>query len=495
MHNTHPLILIVLDGWGFSENPAHNAILQAATPTWHKLWNTYPHTLLEASGLSVGLPPGQMGNSEVGHMTIGAGRVIYQDLTRINLAINDGSFFANPVLQDALQKTTSRNSALHIIGLLSKGGIHSHEEQIAALIEMANVHKVQKIYLHAILDGRDTPPKSAAVSLAKFAPYVVSIMGRFYAMDRDNRTERTKVALDLLIDGQAQFYADDPLNALEYAYSRGETDEFVSPTQIKAMHIEDDDVVICMNFRADRMRQLCYGMLGAMPSLQQNLYTLTSYDKNLQAQVIYPPETTEQTLGEVLAKHNLSQLRIAETEKYAHVTFFFDAGKDTPNPLEKRVLISSPKVATYDLAPEMSARQITDAIVGAIHDKTFDVIICNYANADMVGHTGNLGATITAIETIDTCLAQIVHAITAEGGSMLITADHGNAETMWDDKTKQPHTAHTTNLVPLIYIGPQALTFKTDKVYGLLDIAPTMLELLHIAKPEVMTGTSLIRAD
>lgn len=489
-----PLILLVLDGWGHIDTAQNNAISQADTPVWDKLWDSCPHTLLSASGLDVGLPAGQMGNSEVGHMTLGAGRIIYQDLTRINQAIADKSFFNNSVLLNAINTVKKNNSSLHILGLLSPGGIHSHEDHIAALIELARDHNVEKIYLHAFLDGRDMPPKSATASIEKFAPYIASMTGRFYAMDRDNRLERTQATIDLLVNGKGKYIANTANVALKDAYARGESDEFVQPTQIKPVTIQDDDVVIFMNFRTDRARQLSKALISAVPNLHDNLYTLTEYASDIPAHIIFPAQNTTDTLSQVLQRHNLTQLHIAETEKYAHVTFFFNAGNETPMVGEERILIPSPKVNTYDLQPAMSTQLITDKLLQVIKNKKFDVIICNFANADMVGHTGDLLATIQAIQTIDKCIGQLVQAIHQFDGEMLITADHGNAETMWDDTTQQPHTAHTTNLVPLLYVGPRKIHLKHDRVYGLQDVAPTMLELLGIAKPTAMTGISLVQA-
>ncbi len=492
MEPAKPLLLIVLDGWGHTDPGSFNAISQANTPVWHKLWTTCPHTLLAASGLDVGLPAGQMGNSEVGHMTIGSGRVIYQDLTRINLAFSDRNY-TNPVLTTAFAYAREKHKNIHLIGLLSPGGVHSHEEHFAAVIKIASRNNISNIFIHAFLDGRDTPPKSAAASLEKFAPYIASITGRFYAMDRDKRVERTNAAVDLLIHGKAAFTASDPLQALQMAYTRGETDEFMQPTQIRPITIAADDVVIFMNFRADRARQLTSALLNAQPKLAATFITLTQYAKEFPVQVAFAPPQTTNTLSDVLARHHLLQLRIAETEKYAHVTFFFNAGREEALPGETRVLIPSAKVTTYDLQPTMSATQITEILLKEIQAQKFDVIVCNFANADMVGHTGNMPATVAAIETIDHCLGQITQALHEFGGQALITADHGNAEIMWDTPNNQPHTAHTTNLVPLIYVGNATLTFKTDKTYGLQDVAPTMLDLLHITKPQVMTGVSLIR--
>jgi len=495
MQTKKPLLLIVLDGWGYTDASSTNAITEANIPVWNKLWETCPHTLLSASGLDVGLPPGQMGNSEVGHMTLGAGRIIYQDLTRINKAIGDQSFLKNATLVKALETAKQNRKAVHILGLLSPGGVHSHEDHIYAMVEMAKLNQIQNIYIHAFLDGRDVPPKSAAASIKMLEPYIASITGRFYAMDRDKRIERTQATIDLLVHGKAAFTAHHATEGLELAYARGETDEFVQPTQIKPVTIKPDDCVIFMNFRSDRARQLSYGLIQAIPELSGKLITLTEYDAALPACVVFPPQQTTDTFSEIISQHNLTQLHIAETEKYAHVTFFFNAGREAAVTGESRILIPSPKVKTYDQEPTMSAQLITDELVSAIEHKQFDVIVCNFANADMVGHTGIMPATITAIETIDTCLGRIIAAIDKFGGQAIITADHGNAETMWDANNKQPHTAHTTNLVPFIYIGHKTLHFKTDRVYGLQDVAPTLLELLQIDKPAAMTGLSMISAD
>lgn len=491
MLSTKPLLLLILDGWGHEKANQNNAISQAKTPTWNALLQNCPHTLLSASGLDVGLPDAQMGNSEVGHMTIGSGRVIYQDLTKINLAIRDGSFFNNSILLHALQNAKANNKSVHILGLLSPGGVHSHEDQIAAMLLMAQQQHLSNIYLHAFLDGRDTPPKSALNSLQKLQPHIASIMGRFFAMDRDQRQERIAAAIDLLVHDKAPFSAGDPIVALQQAYARGESDEFVQPTIIQHQPIKDGDTVIFMNFRADRARQLCQALLNKV-NIQNTFVTLTQYDQQLNTAVAFPPQPIKDTLTEILSQHNLTQLHVAETEKYAHVTFFFNAGQETVVPGEFRILIPSPQVATYDLQPEMSIQPVTNILLKAIEQKQYDFIVCNFANADMVGHTGNMQAAILAIEAIDQALQQITTALKQSGGQMFITADHGNVEQMWDSNTAQAHTAHTTNLVPLLYFGPQQINFKTDRVYGLQDIAPTLLKLLNIDKPESMTGTALI---
>lgn len=498
MLDSSPLLLIILDGWGHQQSNAQNAITLAKTPVWDKLWSIYPHTLISASGLDVGLPEGQMGNSEVGHMTLGAGRIIYQDLTLINIAIANKSFFQNQVLTNALTICNQKKSALHIMGLLSPGGVHSHEQQIFAMIEMAIQQHVEKIYIHVFLDGRDTPPKSANNSLLNLQKIcdrypnvkIASIIGRFYAMDRDKRIERTNIALALLAHGTAEYVAPTAIAGLDMAYARGETDEFVKPTQITLVDLQDNDVVIFMNFRSDRARQLSYGLTN-LPIKLSAFVTLTEYDPLLPAQVAFPKQKTNMTLGEILQQNNLNQLRIAETEKYAHVTFFFNAGREEPFENEQRILIPSPQVATYDLSPGMSAEKITHELIQAIKNKIYQVIICNFANADMLGHTGNLQATIKSIEILDKCLGEIVDNLTQFGGQALITADHGNAEIMWDSSANQPHTAHTANLVPLVYVGPKELRFKTGN-YGLKDVAPTILTLLNLPQPPEMTGTAII---
>lgn len=506
----HPLALIILDGWGYREETQANAIAIANTPHWDDLWQHYPHTFISASGHSVGLPDGQMGNSEVGHLTMGAGRIVHQDLTRIELAISDDSFFTNPVLTQAIDQAIKTQKAIHIVGLLSPGGVHSHEQQIQALIKLAALRHARQVYIHAFLDGRDTPPRSAELSLTTLTRYcrdlkcgeIASIIGRYYAMDRDKRWERTQEAYDLLTLGKANYQATDAITALHLAYARGENDEFVKATRIQKnesapITVNQGDTVIFMNFRADRARQLTHAFIDThftdftrshFPHV--NFVTLTEYDATFHVPTVFPPASLTHILGDYISHLGLRQLRIAETEKYAHVTFFFNGGVEKPYPGEDRILIPSPKVATYDLQPEMHAPEMTDRLVAEIKKQHYDIIVCNFANADMVGHSGNLAATIKAIEVLDTCLGKIINALQAVGGEALITADHGNAEIMFDDHTQQPHTAHTHQLVPLVYVGHKATIIKPD---GLLsDIAPTMLYLLDIPKPEEMTGQSLL---
>lgn len=505
-----PLVLLILDGFGCSEEGQSNAITMANTPCWDKLQHDFPVTRLDCSGGSVGLPDEQMGNSEVGHLHIGSGRSVPQNFSRINQAINSGDFFTNPVLCRAVDEALENNAALHVFGLLSPGGVHSHIGQIMAMIELASQRGLKKIYLHAFLDGRDVPPKSAAESIqqieAKFAELgagqFVSITGRFYAMDRDKRWERVQKAYNLIVLGQTDYSAQSAMQGLEAAYQRDETDEFVMPTAIldgegEVLKLADNDSVVFMNFRADRAREICSALsnkdftgFSRQKSHHTGYFaTLTEYHENYDYPLAYPSIEINNGLGEVLSKNGLKQLRLAETEKYAHVTFFLNGGIEEPFKGEERILVPSPKVKTYDLQPEMSAPEVTDRLVEAIVGGQYDVIICNYANCDMVGHTGKLPAAISAVETIDASLQKIVLALNKVGGQMLLTADHGNIEKMIDENSGQPHTAHTTNLVPLVYIcGNKDLSDGGN----LSDLAPTMLDILGIEQPEEMTGRSLI---
>jgi 2,3-bisphosphoglycerate-independent phosphoglycerate mutase len=505
--NYPPVLLLVLDGFGYREDPDHNAIALAQKPNWDKLWNGYPHTLIHTSGMDVGLPQGQMGNSEVGHLNIGAGRVVYQELTRIDLAIQDGSFFSNPALVQAARQARQQDKALHIMGLLSPGGVHSHETHLYAMLELALREGLKKIYVHAFLDGRDTPPRSANASLQAMqdkcaslgAGRIASIVGRYYAMDRDNRWDRVQAAYDLLTQGKAPFKAMTAVEGLRQAYGRGENDEFVQATTIgDPVTMQDGDVVIFMNFRADRARQLTRALTEPefdnfarehFPKLA-DFVTLTSYGKDFHLPLAFAPTDIHNGFGEYIASLGLKQLRIAETEKYAHVTYFFNGGHEQPYPGEDRILIPSPKVATYDLKPEMSAFEVTDKLVEAIRSKQYQAIICNYANGDMVGHTGILAAGIKAVEALDTCIGRVVKAMQESGGEILITADHGNVEKMQDETTGQPHTAHTLDAVPLLYIGRKAHMIDGG---SLQDIAPTLLAMLGLPQPPEMTGKSLIQ--
>lgn len=508
------MTLIILDGWGYSENPESNAIYHARTPNWDQLWNDNPHTLLRCSGAEVGLPASQMGNSEVGHLNLGAGRVIYQEFTRISRAIKTGSFFTNKTLTDAVDLAIANNKAVHVIGLLSPGGVHSHEEHIQAMVKLAAERGAKKLYLHAFTDGRDTAPKSAASSIeameAEFKELgcgrFASVIGRYFAMDRDHRWPRIQAAYDLITQGKGDYTAASALEALEMAYGRGETDEFVKATAIvpagqQPVTIEDGDVVLFMNYRSDRARQITRPFIeeefdGFVRSVRPKLGTfasLTEYHKDFHIPVAFPPEQITNCFGEHISNLGLHQLRIAETEKYAHVTFFFNGGVETPFPGEDRILVPSPDVATYDLQPEMSAAELTDKLVAAIKGGQYDAIICNFANPDMVGHTGKFDAAVLAIEAIDACLGKVMNAIKEVGGEALITADHGNAEQMSDPESGQAHTAHTHNPVPLIYVGRPA---TPDESRGsLADVAPTMLYLMGLDIPSRMSGHPLMRLN
>ena len=505
-----PLVLIILDGWGHRDNHAYNAASLAHTHTLDQLFANYPHRLIDASGEAVGLPKGQIGNSEVGHMHLGAGRLIKQSLTRINDAVTENTLANHPQILAAVAKAKQQNGQLHIIGLTSPGGVHSHQQHILHLIEQLYTQHQQTTYCHAFLDGRDVPPQSAEPTLqaieelyAKLGDgQLASICGRFYAMDRDKRWERIAATFNCLVHGDAAFKTDNAVEALLNAYQRGETDEFVKPTLIEknnqAITINDNDIVIFMNFRADRAIQLSQALTAPEFSAFNrgnfkpiSLLTLTPYQEDLDVEVIFDNNPLADTLGKVLADHDLKQLRIAETEKYAHVTYFFNGGHEQANIHEDRILVPSPKVATYDLAPAMSAFEMTDQLCEAVRSDKYDVIICNYANADMVGHTGNMAAAIEAMEVLDQCIQQLVQTILLTGGAALITADHGNIELMFDEKTGQPHTAHTNEQVPLLFVSETAYQFD-DKAASLSDIAPTMLSLLNIAKPASMTGRDLL---
>jgi 2,3-bisphosphoglycerate-independent phosphoglycerate mutase len=506
-----PVLLLILDGFGYREDTDANAISAARKPNWDTMWKEYPHTLINASEKYVGLPNAQMGNSEVGHLNIGAGRVVYQDLSRVDVAIEDGSFFENPALLKAISAANQNRSALHIMGLLSPGGVHSHENHIVAMLEMAARHGLKKIYLHAFLDGRDTPPKSAAHSLelmqekcvALGVGQIATITGRYYAMDRDNRWERVQPAYNLLTLGSAEFAAESALLGLEQAYARGETDEFVKPTAIIARGaesngtVQDGDAVIFMNFRADRAREMTRALTdpsfrefqrALLPKLSC-FVTLSRYGDEFDLPCAYTPEVIVNGFGEYLSNLGLRQLRIAETEKYAHVTYFFNGGRESPYTGEDRILVPSPKVATYDLKPEMSAFEVTDKLEDAILSRQYQAIICNYANGDMVGHSGNMSAAVQAIEALDVCIGRVTKAMLSIGGEVIITADHGNAEQMEDRATSQPHTAHTMNPVPFLYIGRKASLLEDG---ALRDIAPSMLTIMGLPQPAQMSGHSLI---
>ncbi len=507
-----PVALIILDGYGYSETDAHNAIRAANTPTWDKLWNEAPKTVIGTSGLAVGLPDGQMGNSEVGHMTLGAGRIVYQNFTRINKAIADGDFFENSVYLDAIKKATDAGKAVHIMGLLSPGGVHSHQKHLFAMMELAAKQGAKEIYLHAFLDGRDCPPRSAEPSLIaaqeKFEALgvgrVASVIGRFYALDRDNRWDRVQKSYDVITQGKGDFTSASSVAALEAAYERGENDEFVAATAIadadgNVATLNDGDSMIFMNFRPDRARQISRAFINAdfdgftravTPALADFVMT-TEYAGDIDASCAYPPEDMVNSFGEVLEKASKTQLRIAETEKYAHVTFFFSGGQEELYEGEERILVPSPQVETYDLQPEMSAYEVTDKLIEAIESGKFDAIVCNYANCDQVGHTGIFDAAVKAVEVVDECLGKVIVALEKAGGEALITADHGNVEEMFDEKSGQAHTQHTTLPVPLVYVGKRDISLKDGG--SLADIAPSLLTLLNVEQPQEMTAATLIK--
>lgn len=500
------LALIVLDGWGYREDADQNAILAANTPNLDALTKEYPNTLISGSGLDVGLPEGQMGNSEVGHVNLGAGRVVYQDFTKVTKSIADGEFEHNPALVKAIDEAVSKDKAVHIMGLLSPGGVHSHEDHIFAALKMAAHRGAKKVYLHAFLDGRDTPPQSAEASLEKadavFAEIgcgkTATIIGRYFAMDRDKRWDRVTKAYDLITQGKGEATADSAVAGLKASYEAGKNDEFVPPTVIgDSVSVEDGDAIIFMNFRADRARQLTQVFvdknfdgfeLAVKPELSA-FVMLTQYSADFDAPVAFPAEKLVNVLGEWLEKQNKTQLRISETEKYAHVTFFFSGGVEKEFKGEERILIPSPDVATYDLQPEMNSEKLTDELVGAIESGKFDVIICNYPNGDMVGHTGDFDAAVKACEAVDKSIGRVVEALKKTGGECLITADHGNAEQMVDNESGQAHTAHTSEPVPFIYFGRDA---EPRKGGTLSDVAPTMLHLMGVEQPDEMTGKTIM---
>lgn len=510
MNKRRPIALVILDGWGISENETGNAVKQSSTPNLDQLFKSYPSTQIGASGMDVGLPDGQMGNSEVGHLNIGAGRIVYQDLTRIGKSIKDGSFSKTPALAQAMEKTKEAGGKLHIMGLLSDGGVHSHNTHLYALIQAAKTQGISEVLIHPFLDGRDTPPKSGVSYLQELegkltemgAGRIATISGRYYAMDRDNRWERVEKAWRAMVLGDAK--AEETSSAaIQKSYEADKTDEFFEPTvigkDVERNRIEDGDSIIFFNFRSDRAREITRAFTAAdfegfdrptIPSLASYV-CMTEYDETFKLPAAFPPETHSDLLGEIVSKAGLTQLRIAETEKYAHVTFFFNGGSESCFPGEERILVPSPRdISTYDQKPAMSAQEVTDRLISRVQAAKDDLIILNFANPDMVGHTGILSAAVEAMETVDTCVGQLTSAILEAGGSLLLTADHGNCEQMGDG-TGQPHTAHTSNPVPLILVDPEAKD-KTLTPGILADIAPTLLELLGIEKPEAMTGKSLI---
>ena len=501
-------MLMILDGFGINEKEEANAIKLANTPNIDKLMKTCPTTKIYTSGLNVGLPDGQMGNSEVGHTNIGAGRIVYQELTRITKSIEDGEFFSNSELVEAIENCKKNNSKLHIMGLLSDGGVHSHIRHLFAILELAKRKDFEDVYVHCFMDGRDTPPTSGESYIIKLEDKIrekgigkiASISGRFYSMDRDKRWNRIQKAYNAIVNGDGE-KSTSAITAIESSYQKEVFDEFVEPTVIcqnnePIAKIEENDSVIFFNFRPDRARELTRAIVdkdfNEFETKKMNLYFVcfTQYDETIpNVRIAFKPQTLKNTFGEYISKKGLTQLRIAETEKYAHVTFFFNGGEEKQYPGEDRILVPSPKVETYDMQPEMSAKEVTDKVIEAIILKKYDCIILNYANPDMVGHTGNLEAAIKAIETIDECVGKVIEVVKENNGVMLITADHGNAEQMLDYKTGEPQTAHTSNPVPLILVGKEDAKLKEGK---LADLAPTMLKLMGLEKPEEMTGENII---
>jgi len=507
-----PLVLIILDGWGYREETDGNAIAAAKTPIMDSLWQVYPKTLLQASGKDVGLPKGQMGNSEVGHLNIGAGRVVPQELVRISDAVDDGTIQNNIALLKVCNAVKTNGGKLHLIGLCSDGGVHSHVDHLLGVLDMAKVQDVTNVCIHAITDGRDTLPTSGITYIQKIQDYIdliglgkiVTVSGRYYAMDRDRRWDRVQKAYDVMVKDDIGEITS-AIAVLENAHSQKITDEFIIPTRIASGAVESGDGVIFFNFRPDRSREICQALVspnftGFERSQITSLHftTFTQYDATLDVDVAFPPQNLDNMLGQVVAKHHLKQLRVAETEKYAHVTYFFDGGNEEPNEDDDRIMINSPMVSTYDQSPPMSAQEVTKTVIDAVNKCHYSLIIVNYANPDMVGHTGNFNATVEAIEVVDKCLGQVVSAINKVGGIALITADHGNAEVMWDEH-HNPWTAHTINPVPFIIVEGEGLRIAGHgaevelKANGkLADIAPTILEILQIPQPPEMNGTSLL---
>jgi 2,3-bisphosphoglycerate-independent phosphoglycerate mutase len=530
-----PLVLIILDGWGYRAETKANAIALARKPTYDRLLREYPNTLIHTSGPFVGLPEGQMGNSEVGHLNIGAGRIVHMDITRIDLMIQNGEFFSHPVLLDAMKHARTGERRLHLFGLLSDGGVHSQQAHLNALLKMAKQNGLERVFVHAFMDGRDTLPTNGAGYIEQLQQKmrelncgkIATVNGRYYAMDRDRRWERISKAYNAMVFADAEGGRQaDPVQGMKDSYNRGVTDEFVIPFVVDdskdagrsaraTQTIRDEDACICFNFRADRVRQITRALTrnsglndqggsdlpgaadldATIPRdrVPRNLryVCMTRYDKSFNLPVVIPPESMANILANVMGGMNLRNLRVAETEKYAHVTYFFNGGVETPFPGEERVMVQSPKVATYDLKPEMSAAGIADAVVKATEDGTFDVVIVNFANADMVGHSGKIEPTVKAVEVVDACLGRIESAVRAKGGAMLITADHGNAELMIDPATGGPHTAHTTNPVPFIVIAENSKEFTLKPNGSLRDISPTLLGMLGLDEPKEMTGADL----
>ncbi len=514
------MTLVILDGWGIRDTRENNAIQLANTPNYDQWLRECPHSQVETCAGHVGLPDGQMGNSEVGHTNLGAGRIVYQDFTRINLAVKNKTMHSNPALVSVINKAKKNNGAVHLMGLLSPGGVHSHTDHFLAVVETAHQLGIKDIFIHGFLDGRDTPPRSALEFISDFeaglkkigAGRIVSLSGRYWVMDRDKRWERVVKAYDMLTRGTGET-AKTALEGVEKAYARDENDEFVLPTVIgdgdaRQTRVKDGDAILMMNFRADRVREISHAFLDprqgnkaftgfertVLPKLS-GYFTLTQYEEGLkgadvEVDIGFPPENLTRILGEEISKAGLKQLRAAETEKYAHVTYFFNGGEEKEFAGEDRLLIPSPKVATYDLKPEMSAMELTDAVIPRIESGQYDLIIINYANPDMVGHTGIMSAALKAIETVDQCLGRVAAAVRKMGGEILITADHGNADCMLEESTGQPHTAHTNNPAPLIFLGRPGVTLANG---ALCDVAPTIMTLMGLPQPKEMTGTSLVK--
>jgi 2,3-bisphosphoglycerate-independent phosphoglycerate mutase len=501
-----PVMLVILDGFGWREETADNAVRQARKPNFDRLWQSCPHAFLHTSGADVGLPEGQMGNSEVGHLNIGAGRVVMQELPRISQAAKDGSLARAPALVELIGRLKASGGTCHLLGLVSPGGVHSHQEHATALAKTLHEAGVKTV-VHALTDGRDTPPRSAADDLKWLRGAlpadvrIATVIGRYYAMDRDKRWDRVAKAYAALAEGEGAKF-DDPIKAVQDAYAHDVTDEFIVPAVIgdyKGM--QDGDGILCFNFRADRVREILGALLepkfDGFPRKRVIRFVaaagMTRYSDELAPHlgVLFPPDKLDHILGQVAAEAGRTQLRTAETEKYPHVTYFLNGGQETTFPGEDRIMVPSPKVATYDLQPEMSAPELTDKVVAAIDSKKYDLIVLNYANPDMVGHTGSLKAAIKAVETVDAGLGRIATSVEKQGGALLVTADHGNCELMRDPATGGPHTAHTTNPVPVLLMGGHAAALKDGR---LADVAPTLLELMGLQQPREMTGTSLIRA-
>ena len=509
-------MLIILDGWGYGEQSDTNAVHMARTPNMDHWMSSCPFTTLEAHNGAVGLPEGQMGNSEVGHLNIGAGRTVYQDFTRINRAIESKEFFASPVLNNTMEQVLTNQSALHLLGLVSDGGVHSHLDHLVALVEMAAAKGLDRVYIHAFMDGRDTPPQSGGDYIRHLqreldrigTGRIATITGRYYAMDRDNRWQRVEKAWQALVEGNGLYVAPDPGQAVEDAYERGETDEFINPLVLTDSDgrptalIRDRDSVLFFNFRADRARELSQAFIDPnftgfprpkRPALAEYV-TFTQYDKHFDLPVVFPPLSLTGILGEEISRHGLHQLRIAETEKYAHVTYFFNGGREEPFDLENRVLIPSPAdIATYDLKPEMSAYAVTDKLLEELQQNNYSLVVLNFANGDMVGHTGIMEAAVAACEAVDQCLGRLVSEFTANNGIVIITADHGNAEIMHNPETMGPFTAHSSNPVPFILIGDRFLHRKLRPGGALRDIAPTILAIMDLEPPPEMDGESLLQ--